>query len=952
MTDIQLLVLGPLEARCDGTPLPLLGAREQKVLAALALDAGRALTLSHLVDVVWDDDPPATARLQVQNVVSRLRQVWTKAGLPHAVVITEPRGYRLRADLLTVDAGTFSAHLDEAERAENRGDLPAAAASCRAALALWRGEALAGLDGRLLGTAAAVWNQRRHNTLERYLDLQTRLGRYAAVVPELTAAVAEHPYRERLAALLMRALYGSGRQAEALSAFDALRRRLADELGLDPGPEITHLRHQILNADPALRPPATSRNYLPYDVGDFTGRTEELEQLLTSTANRTVAVDGMGGVGKTAFAVHAAHRLAPRFPDGQFFVDLHGFTPGREPMTPAAALNTLLRAAGVPPEHLPEDADQRAGMWRAQLAGRSALVVLDNAADAAQVRPLLPGAPGCLVLITSRRRLHSLDGARHLSLDVLPDEEGLTLFTQVAGAGHEAAAEVVALCGNLPLAIRIAAARLRSRPQWTAGRLLTLLRAEHGRLAELSIDDRNVAASFALSYRDLEPGLQRLFRLLGLHPGTDVDVHAAAALAGAPVARTSALLDALLDAHLLAQRAPDRYTFHDLLRAYARSVAEPEDAALTRLYDHYLYSAAAAMDVLVPHEKFRRPVLEARRNFADAGRAAGWLTAERANLLAVAAHAPAHAVPLSAILWRFLDSGAHYADGQALHTHALNAATDASGRAGALRALGITAFRLGQYAQALETYEQALRLHQQLTDRLGEAAAHGGLAMTLTTIERHGQALDHCRQALAIYQDLGHRPGEGTQRSNLGALLCRLGRHAEALPHAEQAAAIARQIGDRSGESLSLGVIGVAHGGLGRHETALDHLQRALVMLRELGHLPDQAVTLIEIGIVHARAGRPAEALEHHRLALTIATDTGESRERAIALDEIAHLLAGQGDTVGARQHWREALELYGGLDLPSADHARAHLAGEALCPRCRLYNVDQTYIHGRRRSK
>ncbi|HEY2077680.1 MAG TPA: BTAD domain-containing putative transcriptional regulator, partial [Streptosporangiaceae bacterium] len=510
-----------------------------------------------------------------------------------------------------------------------------------AALGLWRGEALDGLrSGSLHHDVKTVLAEEHLTALQRRIDLDLAAGRHGDLVAELRELTSRWPMRETLWLQLIATLSGAGRHADALDAYHEVRAMLSEQLGVDPSDGLQDLYHRILAGAPGAdgrAPDDTSadsdrvmpvqpqmegswraRNYLPGDAADFTGRDRELRELLAvlpqdETAQTVVigAIDGMAGVGKTTLAIHAARLLADRYPDGQLFVDLHGHTPGRDPDDPAAALDYLLRAIGVSGENIPDSLESRAALWRAELAGRKVLLLADNAASAAQASPLIPGTAGCLVLVTSRRRLTSLDAAHMLALDTMPPDDSLRLFAAVAGAERtaaepEATREVLRLCGYLPLAIRISAARLAARPAWTVDYLAGCLSDEQERLVELAADDRSVTAALAVSYQQLTPGQQRLFRLLGLHRGPDIDAYLAAATASVTLAEARQLLEDLVDAHMLQQPAPGRYRFHDLVRDHARAAAwqaEPETTrsdAIGRALDYYLHVAHQANAILRP----------------------------------------------------------------------------------------------------------------------------------------------------------------------------------------------------------------------------------------------------------------------------------------------------------------------------------------------------------------
>ncbi|MFC7108171.1 BTAD domain-containing putative transcriptional regulator [Nonomuraea rubra] len=637
----RFLILGPVEVSAGDRPLPALAPRHRAFLGYLLLHAGRAQSVERLTEAVWGPAPPDTARAQVHAALAAIRRVLRAAGAADQLR-TSVAGYVLTTRPGQLDLEGFTA------LATTTGDDPRQTAErLRTALELWRGPALADVQADYAPAARARLEDRRLTAVERLADLELAAGRHEDLIDRLGAELAGHPLRERLTGQLMLALHRAGRQADALSAGRGYRARLVREQGLDPGPAFLAVEEAVLQGDARLQgdsglrgtpgsgglwapgdsgpharaagsPKGKTATFLPYDVADFAGRTAELTQLIAEddAVPSITAIDGMAGIGKTALAVRAAHRLADHYPDGRLFVDLHAHTAGRQQMTTSEALEALLRQLGIRAEAIPARLEERAALWRAELAGRRVLVVLDNAADSAHVRPLLPGPSGSLVLITSRRRLTDLDGVRSLPMEVLPASDATDLFTRIVGERAvrepDAVAEVLLLCGFLPLAVRIAGARLRHRPRWSVAYLAQRLRDERRRLSELATAERGVAAAFALSYQQLEDTERHLFRLLGLHPGRDVAPHAAAALAGLDVAEAEDTLEALLDTHMLQQHEPGRYRFHDLLRQYAHDTAAEEPpherhAAMARLLDHHLNTASAAMDLLYPDSAHRRP---------------------------------------------------------------------------------------------------------------------------------------------------------------------------------------------------------------------------------------------------------------------------------------------------------------------------------------------------------
>ncbi|WP_220446731.1 AfsR/SARP family transcriptional regulator [Nonomuraea deserti] len=936
----------------DGRELTGLAPRHRAVLAYLLLHARTVLSADQLSDAVWGVTPPDTARAQIQAAVTAIRRVLREAGEAR-LLMTRSGGYQIEPEQLDLEEfiGRMAAVQKEA-------DPDTAARQVRDALALWRGQPLADVHADYVESVRSRLEQRRLAAIERLADLELSLGRHEDLIDELSAHVAAHPLRERLSGQLMLALHRAGRQADALSVARAFRGSLVEQQGLDPGRAFVAIEQAVLRGDagpqaqprdkPAVREPGRRANFLPYDIPDFAGRAVELERIAGLRPGATIlAIDGMAGIGKTALAIHAAHRLAGRYPDGQLFVDLQAHTAGHEPIEAGAALETLSRQLGVPAERVPSSTAARAALWRAELAQRRVVIVLDNAADTDHVRPLLPGASDSLVLVTSRRRLVDLDGARTLSMDVLPARDGLRLFTSIVGeratAEPSAVLDVLQLCGFLPLAVRIAAARLHHRPRWTVGYLAGRLRDERRRLAELSTPDRGVAAAFTLSYRHLDAERQRMFRLLGLHPGRDVDVHAAAALAGVACDHAETLLEDLLDAHVLAQHEPGRYTFHDLLREHARATASAEETgearhdALTRLLDHYLRTAAAAIAVLYPFGGLRRPSLAepATVSFQDDAEAGAWLDAERANLVAAGSRAadgdwPVHAGRLATIVHPYLDGHAHHADAIIMHTKALEAARrrgDPAGEALALLDLAWVRWRQGRYEDSYEVCGPALDLCRAVGDRLGESRAHNTLGNVCLRRHEYERADRHLEQALALSREIGNPVGEAYTLSSLGVSHQRQGRHRAALDHHRRALALHRRLGNRRGEAGVLDLLGQVHRAQGQYERARDQHRQALELYRELGGRSDEAAPLNGLGEAGRCLGDHDQAVARHCDALAIARELGNRAEEARAHEGLARVHHDRGRVDAARDHAERALRVYADLGVPEAAAVEAFLA-------------------------
>jgi DNA-binding SARP family transcriptional activator/tetratricopeptide (TPR) repeat protein len=851
------------------------------VLAYLLLHAGTVISAERLVGAIWGTTPPDTARSQIHAAITGLRRVLRAAGAAD-VLATRSAGYVIRLEPGQLDLEEFTTGVAEAGRLAD-ADPEQAVRRIRAALELWHGQPLADVDADYVEPARARLEDRRLAVVERLAEVELALGRHADLVDELAAQVAASPLREKLAAHLVLALHRSGRQHDALAAARRFRGALADEQGLDPSRAFTDLEQRVLRDDPALAhrptPPATAGtdrrrvSFLPYDPPDFTGRAAEMDRLGgVDRARLTVwAIDGMAGVGKTALAIHAANQLGGEFPDGQLFVDLQAHTAGQPPLSTAAAAEVLLRQLGVP--STPAEPTAR---WRAELTDRRVLVVLDNAADVDQVAPLLPGASAGLVLITSRKRLVGLDGAEVLSLDPLPAADSRDLFTTIVGARADAepfaVLDVLQLCGFLPLAVRIAAARLRHRPRWTVGYLADRLRDQRRRLTELATPDRGVAAAFSLSYEQLEPEQRRMFRLLGLHPGRDLDAHAAGALADVGWERAEELLEDLLDAHMLLQHEPGRYTMHDLLREHARNTAVAEDgpdvrkAAVDRLVEHYLRGADEAI--------------------GRSGSADGWLAAERGNLIAVAARATDR--PQATALHRYLYDRAHHTQAFALYSEALEtsrARGDRPMEARALVDMGWVHWRQQCYEEAVDRHREALRLGHELGDRHVQARAEQGLGHARLAQERAAEARDHYLRALQGYRELGDRAAEGALLGALGRALARLGDLQEALDLHHEALRIYDGVDDRDGRAEVLEGLGSAHRDLGEQERARACYEHALALYRETGYRSGEASALNGLGEVALAAGDGVSAADHHRAAGVVADEIAYAPEQARARD-------------------------------------------------------------------
>ncbi len=999
-------ILGPLLVHDGYDDITVPAARQRVLLAALLVRAGQAVPAEELAEIVWDGSVPPGSGTTLRSYVKRLRQVLgPRAG---ARVVTRYPGYLLEAAEDEVDLLRFTRLCRDGGAAVRDGAWANASAALDLALGLWRGAALADVPGQVLRLEEGLrLEQLRLQAIEWNIDADLHLGRDSELVHELQSLAAAHPLRERFHAQLMLALYRCGRRAEALAAYRHARQVLVDELGAEPGAELRELHQRMLAADPALGMPERDAHagalpvprQLPAAVGHFAGRVDELAELtaLLGSAGQIPetmvisAIGGTAGVGKTALAVHWAHQVADRFPDGQLYVNLRGYDSG-QPTSAGDALARFLRALGVPGQDVPAAEDEKASRFRSLLANRQLLVVLDNAASAQQVRPLLPGAPGCAVLVTSRDSLPglaALDGARRVSLGLLPLADAVGLLKVLIGdrvdADSHAAEALATQCCRLPLALRVAAELANARPAVPLAELVAELADQQRRLDLLDVGRdpaTAVRAVFSWSYRHLEPGTARAFWLAGLHPGPDLDAHAAAALIGTSLQRAGDLLDQLALAHLIHPTGPGRSGMHDLLRAYARELAareqeEERQAALTRLFDYYLHTAAAAMDKLFPAERERRPRIRPSAApspaMTGAGPALAWLDAERVNLVSVAVHCadhewPGHATRLAATLFRHLETGGHHPEAVTIHSHARRAARDTGDRAAeasALTNLALVDLRQGRYQQATGYLRKALALHRDTDDRAGQARARHNLGIADFEQGRYRQAAGHFKEALTLFRVIGDQVSEARVLSSLGMVDTRLGRYQQAAANLQQALALCRDIGNSAVAPyalLNLGDVDLRQGrcrkaccrfqqalvlfreigdrtgeayartGLGdatprQDQLSADHYLQALSLFREIGDRSGEAEALNGLGRLFLIAREADQARAQHAAALGLASKIGSKYQQAQAHEGLARAHQASGDPDRARHHWQQALTLYDDLGVPESDQVRTHLA-------------------------
>ncbi|MGW1769568.1 BTAD domain-containing putative transcriptional regulator [Streptomyces sp. NPDC002073] len=961
----RFAVLGTVRAWHGSEPLASGSPQQRALLAALLLRDGRTATAPELIDGIWGEDPPSQALAAIRTYASRLRKI-----LAPGVLVSDAGGYAIRTTPAALDLGVARELAAEADRARTKGNPAQARTLLNRALDLWDGEPLAGVPGPYADTERTRLAEWHLQLLETRLDLDLDLGSHAEAVSELTALTAAHPLRERLRELLMLALYRSGRQAEALAVYADTRRLLDEELGVDPRPELAELQQRILRADaelaatpassaaPVLRRPAQ----LPATVPDFTGRSAfvaELTGILTADGadGQVMAVSalaGIGGVGKTTLAVHVAHAARPHFPDGQLYVDLQGTGPNC--MEPEAVLGGFLRALGIPAHAIPDSQAERSALYRSTLDGRQVLVLLDNARDAAQVRPLLPGTAGCAALVTSRVRMAGLAGAHLVDLDVMSPDEALQLFTRIVGeervqAERQAALAVVGACGFLPLAIRIAASRLAARRTWTVSVLADKLADERRRLDELQAGDLAVKATFELGYGQLEPAQARAFRLLGLADGPDISLSAAAAVLDLPVHDAEDLLEALVDCSLLESAAPGRYRFHDLVRLYARACAERDeqppaerDAALSRLLDFYLATAAGVYalerpgDRLVAHlAPTRYPGLVLRDRHA----AMDWLYTEANPLLACVRQAAARTdLPVSVLrravdlLWAakdLLESGANsrqYESAALALRDAALAARDPHAEGRVRTTLTNVHLVAGRFAAADDEARQATALARAAGDPLPGCWSPNDRGIIALYEGRHAEGERYLREAIANFHADGNNVGEASALCNLSRIEAALGRLPSAIELVERGIAIY----DRMGLTLRLAngryALGTVLTQAGRLKEAQAQLLEALALFHDNRQPLWEGITHYRLAENQLAAGQATAAASHAEQAIALRVMGGEWR-RACVVMVLGRALFRLGQTDRARACWLDAEAVFAQLGSPELASVRALLASE-----------------------
>jgi DNA-binding SARP family transcriptional activator len=1010
---MRFRMLGPLEVQ-TGEDWTSIGAPKWRaVLARLLLASGQIVPTDTLIHEVWGDVPPARASNMISIYVLRLRRFISDH--EGKLLRTQSPGYQLRIGPGDLDTQRFTALLRQGQQALSGHDPETASQLLTEAEELWRGDALADVPpSPFVEAEANRLNELRQSAAELRLEAGVASGRYRDAVPELRRLLADQPLKEELWLLLLRALDGAGRRAEALAAYDQARTVLSDQLGVDPGPELRDLFARLLRDEPLnaaatapsapaapAGPPAAGPGggqaaapsvpapwsgadpggqarardpgdpapageapegvaastpgsialgridtgtpadetpapwvpgeshpmQLPADIVDFTGREPHVQRVcdLLSAGDAqdnpgavpVALVAGAGGLGKTTLAIHAAHRLRSKYPDGQLYVDLQGST--GQPLAPPEVLARFLRDLGVDGAQIPAGPEERAAQFRTRLNGRRMLILLDNARDAAQVRPLLPGTATCAVIVTSRSRLPDLVGGGLVHLEVLDDAEALTMFSRIVGAPRAAAepdatAEVLVACAGLPLAIRICAARLAARRSWSIRSLADRLHDEHRRLDELKVGDLAVRASFEVSFASLPAVIAgrrvapaHALRMLGLWRGSTISLAAAAALLRQPEAEVEEALEFLVDAHLLESPAPDCYGFHDLVRVYAaeRALAEESEPdrreAIYRVIAWYLHTASAA-DAIVTPQRDRVPLDTVPSDhpplsFRDIGSALKWAERERMNLVAATEqaaqydfHDAAWRLPV-AVLGCF-DALSCRTEWVSSHLVALDSTRhedDRQGEAWVLNNLGQVHGQM-QLGDAIGYYEEALAIRRDIGDRRGEAQTANNLAHAHVQLGRAADALDPANRALVLQREVGHRYGEGVALNNLGETYLALGEWDEAIDWLRRARTLFAELKTPHGEGYALHNLGQAYLGLGRLDQALRHFREALAIRQASGERHVQAITLLSLGRTESRTGRLADAKRSWTRAAAIFEELNDGALATEARGDLATL--------------------------------------------------------------
>jgi DNA-binding SARP family transcriptional activator/tetratricopeptide (TPR) repeat protein len=950
---VRYRMLGPLEVVDDhGRAVPLKGRRQFDLLAAFLIEPNQVFPAGQLVDVLWPLDPPPTARQQLHNTVHRLRQ------LIGAQLVTAGQGYRLIVAPDERDVDVFEALAADARDDVAAGELERAAARLHEALELWRGQPLDGVTTPAAGVESARLAERRLAVLEERIAVDFRLGRHAELVPELFALVAAHPLHERLRGQLMTALYGSGRQADALAVYRAGRQQMVDELGIEPGPALRQIQQAILRRELPVRPPRKNADsaadsaadraaaalamtepprpprQLPPEPAVFVGREAQLAAALAALEpNGMVAFHGLGGVGKSCLALRAAHAVADRFPDGQLYIDLQGATPGRSPVPPAEALGRFLRALGVPHGELPAAPAEAAARFQSVLADRRVLILLDNAADVTQVVPLLPASAGCAVLITSRAMLATLD-ACPVAVGTFDRDESVHLLELLTGADRvaaepEAAAVIAERCDHHALALRIAGARLKARPDWSLARFGQRLADQRRRLDELRVADLAIRSCFTVSYGALaDAAAVRAFRLLGALDVPETGVALTAVLLDTDTTVAERALDHLVEARLLEPLAEGRFRMHDLLRLFAAELGQAHErpdelqCAGRRVLQWYVERCRQIDVVLRPHTSTGGEAV-----LPQLGEAVRWFDTRLPALLAAAGWAARQGPDIAGFVTTLLPlikslatKRGFWRELEVIARLALDVAGrdgDREAEAAALAVIGLVEWRAGRVDAARSSMLRGLELRRELGDREGEGLSLHNLGWLRLRTGDPEEALRYITEGLALLDAHGHPVRAAQARHNLGDVLLQLGRHEEASTCLQQALAVRRAHRDVLGVSVTLVALGRALCLAGRPEEALRTVEEALVCCAETGNRDDAWEALLTRSELHLRGGDPAASRADAIRASELAAQVGDAYGEAAAMRQRARARAALGEAAGAEADARRAEELFAASSMP-----------------------------------